>query len=380
MQLTLRLKHVQADVVAEFVPNSLLGHALLSDGERSVLSDLTFDQFGVSESFIHIDEDVVKHNTGFIELIFEHPLLSHDQRINLTIDRYAPQLTMPPGTLVSVDSDALSAQEVIVILSDQEGLGNGPITIHWQFLRLGEVLLGSQGSTQIEKSAGTGTTNTYSSDVDMSPSPTVLLERTDRLEVWFSASDLAGRNITGFATSESPLTPSFRWVAFEPQFENIQITPYRPVVGENISIFLRIANFGLVEGNITVQLEDLEGRILEQNTTLLEPGTWVEYTWSVETWTTGRLGLSVVLVDVTGNIPLPMGDVKPVEEAKEGAIDTLGFAVLVVILAAGVLGFTLYRRHESLAEFTHKQVDKAMDQRSLPPPRPEGLDDLGEEQ
>ena len=380
LQLTLRLKHVQADVVAEFVPNSLIGHALLSDGERSVLSDLTFDQFGVSKSFIHIDEDVVKHNTGFIELIFEHPLLSHDQRINLTIDRYAPQLTMPPGTLVSVDSDALSAQEVIVILSDQEGLGNGPITIHWQFLRLGEVLLDSQGSTQIEKSAGTGTTNTYSGDVDMSPSPTVLLERTDRLEVWFSASDLAGRNITGFATSESPLTPSFRWVAFEPQFENIQITPYRPVVGENISVFVRIANFGLVEGNITVQLEDLEGRILEQNTTLLEPGTWVEYTWSVETWTTGRLGLSVVLVDVTGNIPLPMGDVKPVEEAKEGAIDTLGFAVLVVILAAGVLGFTLYRRHESLAEFTHKQVDKAMDQRSLPPPRPEGLDDLGEEQ
>ena len=378
--LTLELTHLHTQVPAEFVPNSLIGHAVLSDGERSLLSNLTFDDEGRSQHSIHISDDVVKHNTGFIELIFEHPLLIYDQRTNLTIDRFAPQLTVPPGTLDIVDSDALEAQEIIVILTDQEGLGETPIIAHWHFLRQGVPVPNSQGSAHIDKSAGTGTTNTYAGNVDMSPDATVILERDDRVQVWFSASDLAGRNITGFGTSESPMTPVFRWVAFEPRFDDIKVTPYRAIVGENISIFVRVANEGLLGGNITVHLEDVDGRVLEQNTTRLEPGTWVEYAWSVETWDTGRLGLSVVLVDVTGNIPLPMGEVQSTPNANQGAINTLGFAVLVVILAAGVLGFTLYRRQENLNEFTQKQVDAALLERSQPPPRPAGLDDLGEEQ
>jgi len=114
--------------------------------------------------------------------------------------------------------------------------------------------------------------------------------------------------------------------------------------------------------------------------TELAPGTWVEYTWSLETWTTGRLGLAVVLIDVTGTIPLPMGEVQANQQTNNRGLDTLGFAVLVVFLAAGVLIFTLHRRQEILAEFTQKQVDAALIGRSEPPPRPKDLDVLDEEQ
>ena len=207
-----------------------------------------------------------------------------------------------------------------------------------------------------------------------------MLEQEDRLEVWFSASDRSGRIITGHGTSESPLTPSFRWVAFEPRFDDIVVTPYSQTVGENISVFVRVANEGLLPGNVTVQLLDSDGRILESNASQLQPGTWVEHRWSVETWTTGYLGLKVSIVNVTGEIPLPMGRVTASQDSSQGGADALCFAVLVVILAAGVLGFSLYRRREAMAEFTLQQVDKAMLDRSLPPPRPKDLDDLAEEQ
>ena len=252
--------------------------------------------------------------------------------------------------------------------------------MHWRFLRIGEALEGASGSAFLAKSAGEGTTNTYSGQVDLRPQATTSLEQEDRLEVWFSASDRSGRIVTGHGTSESPLTPSFRWVAFEPRFDDIVVTPYSPTVGENISVFVRVANEGLLPGNVTVQLQDSEGRILQSNDSQLQPGSWVEHRWSVETWTTGYLGLKVSIVNVTGDIPLPMGRVTASQDSSQGGVDALGFAVLVVILAAGVLGFSLYRRREKMAEFTHHQVEKAMIDRSLPPPRPKDLDDLGEEQ
>jgi len=380
LSLILTLNHADTDVRAEHVPATLLIDLVLSDGERSRTSNLTFDETGVAETMINISDDVVKHNSGFIDVIIDGAFLVYDHRFNFTIDQNSPQLTVPPGTLAMVDSNKLDEQDIIVILSDQEGLDEGPIMMHWQFRRVGEPLQGSNGSAQIEKSAGEGTTNTYAGQVNIQPSPSVVLERNDRLEVWFSATDRAGRNITGYGTIEAPLSPSFRWVAFEPRFDNLVVTPYRPVVGENISIFVRVANGGLLPGNITVQLQDADGRILEANTTELAPGTWVEYTWSLETWTTGRLGLAVVLIDVTGTIPLPMGEVQANQQTNNRGLDTLGFAVLVVFLAAGVLIFTLHRRQEILAEFTQKQVDAALIGRSEPPPRPKDLDVLDEEQ
>ena len=125
---------------------------------------------------------------------------------------------------------------------------------------------------------------------------------------------------------------------------------------------------------------DADGRILESNTSELVPGSWAEHTWSLEPWTTGRLGLSVVLVDVTGNIPLPMGEVQAQPDSSRSGLDSLGFAVLVVILAAGILAFSVYRRQEKMAEYTRKQVDAVVFTQNLPPPRPKDLDHFDEEQ
>lgn len=379
LQLSLNLVHAGTSIAAEYTPDRIRIDVLLSDGERSRTSNFTVDQSGAGVHFITLNETTIKHNLGFIDVMIDDVLIEHDERFDFTIDRFSPQLTVPPGTLTIVDSDRLSAQDIIVILSDHEGLGSEPITMHWTFLRLGQPIEGSEGSALVPQSAGTGTTNTYAGTVDMRPSELVTLERTDRLAVWFSATDLAGRDISGFATSENPLSPAFRWVAFEPRFDNIIVTPYRPTVGENISIFVRVANEGLVNGSVTVHLVDADGRILETNASELAPGSWVEHTWSIEPWTTGRLGLSVVLVNVTGNVPLLVGDVQAQQETG-GGLDSLGFAVLVVILAAGVLAFSVYRRQEKMAEYTQKQVDTALFKQNFPPPRPKDLDHSDEEQ
>ena len=86
----------------------------------------------------------------------------------------------------------------------------------------------------------------------MQPINSSVLVKNDQFVVWFSGEDLSGRSLDGIGTEGEPFTPQFQWVAFEPQFENILVTPYRPSIGEEVEIFVRVSNVGLLPGNITV--------------------------------------------------------------------------------------------------------------------------------
>ena len=105
-----------------------------------------------------------------------------------------------------------------------------------------------------------------------------------------------------------PFTVGITWVAFEPTFTDISALPFRPTVGENVSVFVRVANEGLLDGNLTVSLRDDEGTLLQTESLQLTTGEWSNYVWEVEAWKTGRLGLTVEIENITPRIPVPLAD------------------------------------------------------------------------
>ena len=94
----------------------------------------------------------------------------------------------------------------------------------------------------------------------------------------------------------------------------------------------------------------------------------------------GRLGITVKLVNYTGNVPVLVADVQSSQDQKGQSVTTVGFASLIFLLSGGILVASILRRREKNNQFTTDQVNFAMNHRSLPPPRPKDLVDLTQEE
>ena len=376
-----QLYHANTTIPAQHLPASAYIQATLSDGERVILQNMSFSSNGNISMSLHLNSSILKHRqaTLTVEVIGIFNLVSLHS-YDITLDQDNPLLSIPPGILSQVDSDTFDEQEIIVIVSDELGVDKNSVRMHWYFTRAGIKIENSAGEASIEYLSGTTPTYTFSSSVNLQPSNESLLLKNDQLVVWFSGFDMSGRAISGFGTEQLPLTPQFQWIAFEPQFEDIIVTPYRPVLGEQLSIFVRVSNVGILSGNMTVECYDDLGRLLASNSSTIEGGSWVDYEWEVEAWQTGRLGITVKIVNFTGNVPVPVADVQIYQPQDGQSATTLGFAGLIFLLSSGIFIASILRRREKINEFTSNQVHQAMDHRTTPPPRPKDLIDLTQEE
>jgi len=375
------LYYANTTIPAQHLPAAVYLQATLSDGERSVQQNSSFSSAGSLSMSLHLNSTILKHRQATLDLEvigFSHFILF--RTFDITFDHDHPILSIPPGILSHVDSNSFENQEIIVIVSDEVGMNLNSVKMHWYFTRAGIEVENSAGTASLDYYSGAGPTYTFSSRVNLQPSNASLLVKNDQLVVWFSGSDMSGRTISGFGTEQLPLTPQFRWMAFEPQFEDIIVTPYRPVIGEQLSIFVRVSNVGVISGNMTVECYDDLGRLLASNSSMLVGGSWVDYEWEVEAWKTGRLGITVKIINYTGNVPVPVADVQTYQQQNSQTATKLGFAGLVFLLASGVFVAALLHRREKNNQFTSHQVHSAMDHRTMPPPRPKDLVDLTQEE
>ena len=375
------LYYANTTIPAQYLPASVYLQASLSDAERSVQQNSSFSSAGNVSMFIHLDPLILRHQKATLDLeVFGISQIISLRIFNITFDQEDPILSMPPGILSYVNSNSLDDQEVIVIVNDQTGMDLDSVQIHWYFTRAGVKIENSGGESSLDYLNGAGPTYTFSSRVNLQPSNASLLVKNDQLVVWFSGKDMSGRAISGFGSEELPLKPQFRWMAFEPQFEDIIATPYRPMIGEQLTIFVRVSNVGVLSGNMTVECHDDMGRLLASNSSMIEGGSWVDYEWEVEAWKTGRLGITVNIINYTGDVPVPVADVQIYQQQSGQTITTLGFAGLVFLLSGGIFIAAILHRREKKNQFTTHQVYSAIDQRTLPPPRPKDLVDLTQEE
>ncbi len=373
--------HRNTSIVAEHLPESVYLQALISDGERSRHLNTTFSSLGQIDFSLQLNSTILQFQQASLQLkVVGLANFTDLKTYAIVFDYDSPRLSLPPGILSQLNSNDLEEIEVALLLRDEVGVKHSSVMMHWQFTRAGNVVEGSMGSAPVQFLSRTSSTSTFSSYVNMKPLDESVLVKNDQLSVWFSGEDLSGRSLNGIGTEDEPFTPNFQWVAFEPQFENILVTPYRPSVGEEVEIFVRVSNVGLLGGNMTVECYDDMGRVITQNSSFIESGSWVDFVWDIEAWQTGRLGLTVRIVNHTGNVPVPVADVQEFEQKSSQSTTALGFAGLVVLLSGGILIAAILRRRERMNLFTVDQVEKALARSGHPPPRPKDLVELTQEE
>ena len=330
---------------------------------------------------ISMNENVMYHDHGNMSLV---PVGYEDFDLNglsylVVLDDRAPKLVLAPGTLETLASNELEAVNITVSINDDTHMPPGPLRMHSVFYRMGQPVEETRRVDQLNITAVVNAYTVYDGVVNFLPETTELM-RSDILVVWFEATDRSGRALTGLGTATAPLNLGMTWVAFEPVFTDLSATPYRPQLGDNVVVYVRVANEGLLPGEMDVVLWDDEGLKLATQTVQLNTSEWVNVVWEVEAWKEGRLGLSVEIENHTPLVPIPLADIQPRDsDNANSSMATLSLSVLALVIAAVVLFMVNQRRAEREEAYHLERIRRIVNQR-LPPPFPMELVETPQEE
>ena len=243
--------HNNTDVLARDLPVNGTFLWTLSDGERSTSSSVNLTRSGLIGFNVSMSENVMYEDEGFLTVeaqgFVEHGFNS--LRYDLVVDDVAPKLVLAPGMLENLASNELTNVAITVSINDDTDMPPKPLEMHAVFYRLGQPVAGTEKVFFLPLDEVVNEFTVYNGTVNFLPAE-VELTRSDVLIVWFEASDRSGRELTGYGTRNAPMNVGLTWYAFEPVLTDLSATPFRPKVGENVSIYARIANNGLLAGDM----------------------------------------------------------------------------------------------------------------------------------
>jgi hypothetical protein len=373
--------HNNTEILARDLPATGSFVWTLSDGERSEYGALNMTNTGVIEFNVSMNENVLYDDSG----TFTVDSQGFDERgfgrlyYDLVVDDMAPKLVLEPGMLDNLASNELELVEVSLSINDDTDMPPGALEMHAVYYRLGQPVAGTEKVFFLPQREVVNGFTVYDSAVNFLPTD-VELTRSDVLIVWFEATDRSGRQLAGYGTRDAPLNVGLTWYAFEPVLSDLSATPFRPKVGENVSIYARVANDGLLSGEMNVILRDDEGRIMANETTTLSTGEWVNFVWNIEAWKEGRLGLSLEIVNHTPQIPVPLADIKAGETDDAGSsMATISLSALSLLVAAMVLFVVRQQRFQRDEAYHLERIRRIVSLRR-PPPKPFDLVDIPQEE
>ena len=373
--------HANTNVLARDVPDVGVLAWELNDGERRMVGEVNLSSSGSVVLNVTMNENVMYHDYGNLSVVprgFEAYGLN-GLAYNVVLDDRAPKLVLAPGMLERLDSNRLESVNVTVSVNDDTHMPPGPLRMHSVFYRMGQPVPGTARVDELPISEVVNAYTVYEGTVNFLP-PTVNLTRSDLLVVWFEAVDRSGRALTGLGTANAPLNVGMTWVAFEPVFTDLSAKPYRPQVGDNVVVYVRVANDGLLPGETTVVLRDDEGRALASQAVALNTGEWVNVVWNVEAWKEGRLGLSVQLENHSPAVPVPLADIQPRDgDDTNGSMAALSLSVLAIVIAGAVLMVVNQKRAERDEVYHLERIRRIVSKRT-PPPVPWQLVDTPQEE
>ena len=346
--------HMGYDLPAENLPFSTTYSIDLIGNNASTQSTNSLNSDGTSINRIVFDSALYGTQIKMlVELssVYNHSTTGDD--IDIVIDDSPPVIVVSSGHLVTIDSDELDQVQIKVTMTDDHGLNSNPLTMNWNYVRQGRIVENSQGTAIIPVEFQSVRSNLYSAVIDLNTSSD--LQKGDFLMVWFEGSDASGREIVGTGTSNvEPIETIIRWIAYEPELQEIVTTPYRPDVGDIIFIQCRVQNIGLLEGHSNLTLIDGDGKELERvNFTLLVNMEFI-HTFEVEAWQEGDLGLRLQL-DGQELTPVPISNVQVrVDDGANSQATLLGLSVLSVFIA-GIILFIANSRKNNQFSFDEEE-------------------------
>ena len=266
-----------------------------------------------------------------IDDVYDHDKIGDSS--DLVIDLNPPSFVVSEGYLVTLDSDSLENVEVELRLTDDQGLGDEPIVMKWRFVRNGRIIEQTPETAEIPVSFRSIRNNIYFNTVDMRPNFELL--KGDYLIIWFEGKDASGHYMDGIGTDpSSPMEAIIQWIAYEPLLFDIISNPYRPSLGEIITINYTVTNTGLLSGESTIRLLDEDGIVLEE----INKSMPVDYSFNsgfeVEAYKLGDLGLEIQ-IDNNTPIPIPLANVEDdADDASSSQSILLGLAFSTFFIAA----------------------------------------------
>ena len=342
-------------------------------------SEIGVDHQGLSQYRLVVNQTTLPAGEGELTFELSGSVFSFEQPIlvELLLDDQSPTVTVEPGSLSNLDSQHINDISVRVFIQDDIAVPTSGAELHWCFVRRGIVVDQSISSIPMMHNGTTGNVATFSAILDVE-SHGVQFEKDDRLSVWFSHTDRAGNLLSGQGTATVPLDVQVVWMAYEPTPTSVEANPYRPVLGEMVTIEFTIENTGFLSGSTDLYLLDSEGVILDNSTIELDPDEKERIVWTIQAWDTGRLGLMIQLDDNPLLIPVPLGEVMAEDFDAKSSKSELGLNVLLVLLAAGaVIASILMRKQRIRALYDEFEYEE---DEVIAPPRPAGLDDADQEE
>ena len=342
-------------------------------------SEKSVDSSGSSRHRLVMNQLTIPQGEGELSIELTGSVFEVDNSlsIELILDSQSPTVSLEPGTLTNLDSLQINDIPVQISIQDDFGVPREGVELHWCFVRGGIVVPSSKTSISMNHEGTSGNVASFSTSLDIE-SQGVQFEKSDRLSVWFSHTDRAGNVLSGQGTELMPLDVYIVWMAYEPTPISIEATPYRPVLGEIISIEFTLENIGYLSGSTTATLVDSEGGILGNTTFDLEPDQRESVVWTVEAWTTGRLSMAIQLDDRALLIPVPLADIKAEDPDAKSSNSELGLNVLLVLLAAGAVIASILMRKQRIKSLNEEYEE--LEEWASPPPRPTDLDDTDQEE
>ena len=266
--------------------------------------------------------------------------------ISLSIDSTPPVPGFAPGILTAIETDRLESVPVRVNVIEAGGMPvDDDLIVRWVYLRGGLQIIGSGGSHPIPLESHIGDIWTYSGDVNLTPSAGVTLETGDQIAIWLEGHDLAGNELFGEGTADTPRAPQLLIRVFNPSVTKFEVDQVRPHVNEDIVIKVTVRNDGTTMGTVNVtfleELDDGRFQIYESQWVAdMAPNQKQEIIFAWQAWAPGKPDLYIMLNGDAEHMFAvdPQVDVQR-EEGSGGFMGTgAGIGLVILLLAIILLG------------------------------------------
>ena len=265
--------------------------------------------------------------------------------VTIAIDSTPPMAEFPTGVLTTIESDRIEAVDVRVNVLESGGMAESPLVINWVYLRGGLNLPDSGGSSTVDYESVIGELWLYSAMINMTPANGYELREGDQVAIWLEASDLAGNELFGDGTADSPRSPRIIIRVFLPELAKVEIDNLNPELQDNIFIQVTIRNNGSTMGSVNVTLvEELDDGTLQiydsHSIENLAPSNKRVVGFAWEAWDSGKPDLYIMWDEDPNRLTMinPQIDVKNAET--DGGIFSSGSGGMIIgllaILALGV--------------------------------------------
>ena len=358
---------------------------LLHNGSEQIISNLsTMNSLGCIVDGISPQSITAEFSNGFLQCNVTIPssgsgtiydvqlwVLSDNGQFNSTlngtiqVDKGRPILNLALGDLLRLDSDKLDRVRFNAEVYETTELINPELIIYWNLVRDSQQLNQEPFTVSLTLQSVADSTYQFDDIVNLGQTGQFNIIEGDQLVIWLSMSDNSGKSLMGFATIEEPLIPKLTWIDFEPVINLVELRTDNPVNGEPLSVTTRLVNTGLEQGQVTVEISDINGKLLASKDVVIDGGAYELIDWEIEAWTTGDIQLIVSLPNYSQAVLLEINDVEEFQSSQRDLMGTIGLLIIFVVVIVGGFGYAYVQRAKQLEQYTKIHLQQIRNQKHL---------------